>query len=140
MAGIAGRSIMEGRVPHSRLPPWRMRSSSRDSLPAPGTIVVTGRPKPSTRRIRSRRSHFDTRLGSVEIVDLIEVALPHRVPDRLERVGTANQSFDFSSRGLLHQPERTLQRPVRRLALSHVRNEQSELARTVVGAAPNRLH
>ena len=72
-------------------------------MPPPGTIAVTGRPNPSTRRIRSRRSHFDARLGSVEIDDLVEVALAHRVMDGLERVRSADQSFDISSRRTPYQ-------------------------------------
>jgi hypothetical protein len=43
--------------------------ASTDSSPGlRGAIVVTGSPSASTRRIRSRRSHFDTRLGSVEMM------------------------------------------------------------------------
>src|SRR6185436_8439814 len=42
--------------------------ASADVSPASrGTIAVTGRPSPSTRRIRSRRSHLDVLLGSVEM-------------------------------------------------------------------------
>ena len=42
-------------------------TASSDPSPATcGTIAVTGNPSPSTRRIRSRRNHFETRFGSVE--------------------------------------------------------------------------
>jgi len=44
-------------------------TASSDVSPATrGTIAVTGRPSASTRRIRSRRNHFETRFGSVEMM------------------------------------------------------------------------
>jgi hypothetical protein len=71
-------------------------------------MAVSGKPKPSTRRIRSRRSHFDTRLGSVEMTDLVELALVHRLFDGLERVGASDESFNSPSRG---RPQESLRRP-----------------------------
>src|SRR4051794_16817250 len=54
----------EGRAhPGPPPPPPHPAVGSRTNL---GTTAVTGRPSPSTRVMRSRRSHCDTRLGNVE--------------------------------------------------------------------------
>jgi hypothetical protein len=57
------------------------------SLPAFGTIAVTGKPNLSTRPIRSRRSHFDTRLGSVEM--MISSKFPSRTASLTDSNGSA---------------------------------------------------
>jgi len=114
--------------------------SSRESLAPPGTIAVTGSPSPSTRWIRSRRSHFDVRLGSVEM--MISSKSPSRSASRTDSKGSdppTSQSFDVSSRGSLQQRPCALKCPVGGLAVADVRDQEGELARPVIGAASDRI-
>jgi len=63
-----------------------------------------------------------------------------RAAERAKRLGPADQPFDLASRGRLHQPERTFQRPIGRPTVGDIRDEQSELAGTTIGERPWRSH
>ena len=98
-----------------------------------GVITLTGTPSVSTRRGRSRRSHFETRLGQRGDHDQVGPVLGDRGAHRLERVLRAREPFDGTAGRALQQRQRELQRPVRVLRLRRVRDQQRERARPLVG-------
>jgi hypothetical protein len=106
-------------------------TASSDVSPAHcGTVAVTGRPSAPTRRIRSRRNHFETRFGSVEMMISSKRPVADGAPHRLERIRSADESLNRTSGGALQQRQSALQRPVSGVAVVPVRHQQRELTRS----------
>ena len=101
----------------------------------PGTTAVTGSPRRSIWRMRSRRSHFERFLGSVET--MISSKSPSWIARSTasKRVRPADEAFHLASCRALKQRDRGLQRPVRCLAVGSVGDQQGEGGRPGPSAA-----
>jgi hypothetical protein len=89
-------------------------------------MTVTGTPSASTRRGSSRRSHLETRLGSVEITIRSGRFLGDGGADRLERVLLTREALEPAAGCALEQRKREFERPIGVLGARGVRDQERE--------------
>ena len=109
--------------------PARRSSSSASQFSRPETIAVTGSPNCLIRADQVAPQPLRDRSWKRRDDDLVEIAVAHRLLHRDERIRAADTALDGSVRGPCEERQRGLQRPVRRLAIAHVGNQQHELRR-----------
>ena len=103
--------------------------SSNDGPAGRGTIAVTGSPNPLIRPIRSRRIHFEVRLGRVEMTISLKLLLAHR-PARWLRMRSGPTNKPLGPGALprrISEREGGVERPVGRLAVGDVRDEHARI-------------